>query len=1329
MNPERQPPTETPTCLGAGEPTEPGLGGGRERPECRNPTAIPRTESVAVEVRETKETDPTSAETPAEDQPSAYEHKLMHINARQGKLLVYGGTVNDRKVRILVDGGASENFVSTRLIAELRLKTKKKHEAGSVQLADGKAVPSHLVARLSYHIGTMKDTETFHSLELGEYDLILGMPWLVRLNPVTNWRKGTLTLQENQGSESPDPETGLLRVRGGKRKFHTLIPLDLAGPAPSTRCQLVTRHGLRQAANKGGSQNFLVMVSETQTESAAEPPAEAVESKFQQQIAAVLDKYPVMDPKAVMPFPKEREVSHQIELEPGAKPPSKRPYRLSPLEQDELKKQLEELTNRGYIRPSSSPYGAPVLFVKKKDGSMRLCVDYRALNAVTVKNCYPLPKIDELLDRLHGAQVFSKLDLAQGYHQVRMAEADIPKTAFRCQFGHFEFKVLPFGLCNAPSTFQALMNKVLRKAPGSAELLDFVIVYLDDILVFSKTEEEHLQHLEEVCKRLQAESLYAKRSKCCFGMKEVGFLGHTVSARGLATERDKVQAVQDWPVPTNQTEMASFLGLANFYRRFIQNYAEISVPLTELLKKGQEFKWSAEAQTAFEALKTQLCQAPVLAPPNRDLPYTICTDASAKAVGAVLLQGEGDSARAVAFASRKLTPAERNYLNHDRETLAVMYALRTWRHYVMNGHPVRVITDNTATKFILTKSTEQLNNRQRHWLSELADYNLVLEHRPGEENEVADALSRRADHGKEEGPEEGPQRPELSLAMALNSINWGSATTIKSNLLGEVHAAAEKDEEYQKIKAKIESKIRADYRLENGLLYTRSGRLYVPSTKEESLRTRLLAEAHDAPPSGHLGRDKTYERLARYFYWPRLFQQVASYCNSCETCQAVKPSNKNKIGLLNPLEAPRKPWESISLDLITDLPRTKRGHNACVTFVDRFSKMVHVWPCTKQVDSEEMVNIFLQAVFRLHGVPREIVSDRDPRFTAEFWSQIMKRLGAKLMMSTSNHPQTDGQSERANRTIEEILRCYVAPNHEDWDEHLATLEFAYNDSVNASTGYTPFYVQYGRHPYSPLALAFAPAKKPEEKETVTEFAERMQRVYRQVRLAILKAQARQAAYANQNRRDKEFKVGDKVWLSAQYRRPHMAALNAKPKLNPSWLGPFEVKRVISRSAYELELPPSYGNLHPVFNVSFLKEYVDGNEKFPGRPGRVPPPPPDLIDGEEHFRVHSLLNHRYTTHAGKRYLKWLVCWRGFGETSNSWEFDDDLKEDLDAKFYAGLRSAYEKVAKIPAGAEPPDGEKKVQKAEPAKPTRSKAAQQETVKPSTRLTRTSARRGGR
>jgi len=1291
-----------------------------ERPEERTtaPLRVETAECVGAAAKGSPALTDALAEKAEELRLSPYRHKLLQIKARKGRLLVYAGTLNEKAIRILVDGGANENFISSRLIRTERLKAKKKPEDDPVQLADGSSVPSSHVSRLKYQLGPFEDTETFHSLELGEYDMILGTPWLYRLNPIVNWRKGNITMRKNKG-----------------RRAETIAPLPEPLPPGQRTCKVVSHSAIRRGLEKEGTEAYVVLVNQTAPDGATPRDTGCAPSpEFQQKINAVLDRYPVMDPAAKPPFPKEREVSHQIELEPGARPPSKPAYRLSPLELDELKKQLEELTSRGYIQPSKSPYGAPVLFVKKKDGSMRLCVDYRALNAVTVKNSYPLPKIDELLDRLHGARVFSKMDLAQGYHQVRVAEADIPKTAFRCQLGHFEFKVMPFGLCNAPSTFQALMNNVLRKSPSGAELLDFVIVYLDDILIFSRTEEEHLHHIEEVCRRLQAESLYAKRSKCSFGLPEVDFLGHTVSQHGISTDKEKVKAIREWPAPRDTTEVLSFLGLANFYRRFIENFSTIALPLTELTKKEQEFVWSPEAKASFEALKNSLCNAPVLASPNREESYTIHCDASAFAIGAVLSQGEGDTYRVIAFESRKLNDAERNYLNHDKETLSVVHALRKWRHYIQNGHQTRVFTDNTATKYILSKSSEQLNYRQRNWLYELADYDIVLAHRPGIENVVADALSRRVDYEPEyEIKKELAKRPELQLS----SISWASATTIECNLLEEVQQASKHDAEYQKIKAKVEDRTRADYRLENGLLFTPDGRLYVPDDRAEapSLKTRLLAEAHDANVSGHLGRDKTYERLSRHFYWPKMFSQVAEYCNTCSTCQTCKPSNKNKIGLLSPLPAPSQPWESISLDLITDLPETKNGNTACVTFVDRFTKMIHVWPCKTQVSSEDMVNIFIQSVFRLHGAPREIVSDRDPRFTAAFWSQLFKRWGTKFNMSTANHPQTDGQSERANRTIEEILRCYVSPHHDDWDEHLALVEFAYNDSMQASTGFSPFYALYGRHPYSPLALSYPPAQKLDEKETVAEFAARLRRLQRDIRLAILKAQTRQIAQANKNRRDLEFKEGDQVLLHASFRRPHMSVLNARPKLNPSWLGPFRVKRVISRVAYELELPSAYQKIHPVVHVSWLREHLDGEQAFPGRPSGDPPPLPELIDEEEHFWVDAFLNHKYTTYGQRRNLSWLVRWKGYGEPKDTWEFDEDMKEDLSPEIYACLRSAYEQTAGIPAGAEPPDRDKPAakEKTETAKhdkgTSKSKAASLEaTAKPaqSARQTRASARR---
>ena len=446
----------------------------------------------------------------------------------------------------------------------------------------------------------------------------------------------------------------------------------------------------------------------------------------------VVWEFPDVFPDELPGMPPDRAVEFSIDLVPGAAPVSKKMYKMSPVELVELKKQLQELLAKGFIRPSSSPWGCSALFVKKKDDTLRMCVDYRPLNEVTVKNVYPLPRIDILFDQLTGARVFSKIDLRLGYHQIKVRPEDIPKTAFSTRYGLYEFTVMSFGLTNAPAFFMYLMNSVFME-----ELDKFVVVFIDDILIYSKTDEEHVEHLRVVLGRLREHQLYAKFSKCEFWLREVAFLGHVLSENGVAVDPSKVQDVLDWVQPQNVSDIRSFLGLAGYYRRFIENFSKVAKPMTELLKQGSVFEWSDACESAFQTLKKLLTTAPVLAQPDVTKGFDVYCDASGIGLGCVLMQ-EG---KVVAYASRQLKRHEENYPTHDLELAAVVHALKMWRHYLM-GNLCRIYTDHKSLKYIFTQA--DLNMRQRRWLELIKDYELEVHYHPGKANVVADALSRKA---------------------------------------------------------------------------------------------------------------------------------------------------------------------------------------------------------------------------------------------------------------------------------------------------------------------------------------------------------------------------------------------------------------------------------------------------------------------------------------------------------------------------------------------------------------------------------------------------------
>ena len=859
-------------------------------------------------------------------------------------------------------------------------------------------------------------------------------------------------------------------------------------------------------------------------------------------------------------LPPPRKIDHAIELTPGAEPPSRPTYRLSYVETDELKKQLADLSAKGFIKPSTSPFGAPVLFVHKKEGTLRLCVDYRALNKITIKNRYPLPRIEELMDRLAGAQYFSKIDLYSGYHQIRIKKEDTHKTAFRTRYRHYEFLVLPFGLMNAPATFMTLMNDIFRE-----HLDDFVIIYLDDILIYSKTKEEHLQHVRLVLKTLRKHHLYAKAKKCELIRRKVEYTGHYISADGIAVDPRNITTIRDWPAPTNPSEVRSFLGLASYYRKFVQGFSATATPLTALLHKDKKFQWTTPEQVAFDTLKEKLTTAPVLLLPDPNKPFTITTDASDFAIGAVLTQDQGKGEQPVAYESRKLSPAEQNYAVHEKELLAIVHAIRLWRMY-LEGRRFTVITDHASLEYIKTQAN--LSRRQARWLETLQANDFEVKYRPGKTNVVADALSRQ---------------PHLAAITTLTTRLADDQT---------FEEGYKKDKYFAPILETLQNPEEADEKekaqarnfewKDNRIYLKRDQRLAIPQDKQ--LRTHILMEHHDIEIAGHLGMDKTIEAITRNYYWPKMGKDIKKYIATCDTCQRNKPNNQQPVGLLQPLKTPANRWEEITMDFIVQLPLTKQGHDAIVVFVDRLTKRAHFQAMHTSATAPEVAKLFFSVIFKNHGLPRVIVSDRDAKFPSHFWQALFKQLGTKTAMSTAFHPQTDGQTERLNRTLEEMLRAYVTYKQDQWDEYLPAAEFAYNNSKKASTGFTPFELDCGQHPNTPITMT-----QPSHVPAANDFIDHWNAMMKIAKDSLMEAQDRQTKYANQHRRHQEFKEGDQVLLSMRNINNPVDRQRPTKKLTNRFAGPYTITKVISATAYKLDLPATM-KIHPVFHISLLKPY-------------------------------------------------------------------------------------------------------------------------------------------
>ncbi|KAA0051482.1 putative retrotransposon protein, identical [Cucumis melo var. makuwa] len=668
-------------------------------------------------------------------------------------------------------------------------------------------------------------------------------------------------------------------------------------------------------------------------------------------------------------LPPDREIEFTIELLPRTAPISQAPYRMAPSELKELKMQLQELVDKGCIRPSVSAWGAPVLFVKKKDGTLRLCIDYRQLNKVTIRNKYPLPRIDDLFDQLRGAALFSKIDLKSGYPQLKVRESNIANTAFRMRYGHYEFRVIPFGLTNAPAVFMDLMNRIFHRY-----LDQFVIVFIDDILVYSVDRESHEEHLRIVLQTLP---------------------------KGVSVDPKKVEAVVNWEKPISATEVRSFLGLAGYYRRFIEDFSRLALPLTALTRKNVKFEWSDKCEQSFHELKKRLVTAPILALPVTGKDYVIYCDASRLGLGCVLMQ----DGNVIAYASRQLKEHECNYPTYDLELAA-----------------------------------KELNLRQRRWLELIKDYDCTIEYHPIKANVVADALSRKL---------RLPKSALCGIRVALlNELRGSKAVVttedsgsllaqfqVRSSLVTEIVRRQSKESNLQKKFEKSKKGLEVEFELRTDGAIVKQGRLCVPNISE--LKNAILEEAHSSAYAMHPGSTKMYRTLKKTYWWSGMKQEIAEYVDRCLICQQVKPVRQRPGGFLNPLPVPEWKWEHITMDFLFGLPRTSSGHDGIWVIVDRLTKTTRFIPIKMTSTLDQLARLYVDKIFTESN-------------------------GNGLKFSTSFHPQTDGQSERTIQTLKDMLRACVLQLKGSWDTHLPLMEFAYNNNYQSSIGLAPYGALYGR---------------------------------------------------------------------------------------------------------------------------------------------------------------------------------------------------------------------------------------------------------------------------
>ena len=598
--------------------------------------------------------------------------------------------------------------------------------------------------------------------------------------------------------------------------------------------------------------------------------------------------------------------------------------------------------------------------------------------------------------------------------------------------------------------------------------------------------------------------------------------------------------------------------------------------------------------------------------PDVNQPFDIYADAAAFAIGAVLCQRDEDGTlRPCAYASAKLNQAERNYSSYERELYAIVHAFRTW-HHLLGNSAITVITDHKP----LTgqPAADNFVGRRARWHDYLQTFDFVLKYQSGKLNVVADALSRRPDH------------------IQLNHISLVAPQDLVQALTAEYAA--------DPVCVDVISKVSEDrtflYDEDTKLVYKlikEDWKVYVPNSS--SVKEKLVREHHDLGMSGHLGERKTLEALKRVYYWPLMYRTVQDYCKTCVSCQKNKSSQQRPVGLLHPLPTEHlQKWGEVTMDFIVGLPRTKAGFDSILTIVDRLTKMAYFAPCTATITAPKVAKLFFERVVCAgHGVPLKIISDRDSKFMSEFWQSMWAIYGTTLAPSTAYHPQSDGQSERTNRIIEQMLRHHVNERQDDWDQHLLPAQFAYNNAVQDSTQYSPFYLNYGVHPRTPGNLLAPPLSS---NPSVQEFVGQMAMDISKAKRFLNEAQLRQKRYADLKRQEDHFQVGDLVLLSTKNLQKQTAGV--APKLQPKFVGPYEIIKALGNSAYKLQLPREFGKVHDVFHASLLKPYQDGSDQFPLRAASSRQAPVWFSRGEAMWEVEAIV--------GKKRNKYLVKYKGW-----------------------------------------------------------------------------------
>ncbi|UYV65989.1 hypothetical protein LAZ67_3006074 [Cordylochernes scorpioides] len=850
---------------------------------------------------------------------------------------------------------------------------------------------------------------------------------------------------------------------------------------------------------------------------------------------------------------------HRIDTE-DAKPIKHKPYRVSAKERDIIKEQIDEMLTEGIIRPSSSPWSFPVILVKKRDGKYRFCVDYRKLNNVTVKDVYPIPRIDEVMDTLQGSTHFSAIDLRSGYWQVEVEERDKEKTAFTTAHGLYEFNVMPFGLCNAPATFERNMENMLGNLRWQ-----ICLCYLDDVIIYSPDFPTHLKRLEAVFRCFRESNLRLNDKKCRFDFEELEILGYITSKHGIKPAEHNIKAVRNFPRPKKVKEVQSFLGMCSYYRKFIKDFSKIADPLTNLIKKSVSFTWTERQEEAFQTLKTALLSPPILGHFNPNAPTYVHTDASNIGIGATLVQDIGGEEKVISYLSRTLSKAEQNYSTTEKECLAVVWSMSKLRPYLYGRH-FKIVTDHHALCWL--KNLKDPTGRLARWALKIQEYDFDIIHKSGKKHLDADGLSR--------GPLPETDWDEDFERLFLNQITDEEdkfIESVKKNLNGSRRSIAQ------------------NFKEEDGCLFKKNpnpeGRAWLLVVPENKKR-EIMKEYHNHMSNGHLGVARTMYRIKSKYFWPSMLKDVSEFVKTCHLCQSRKGSNQLPSGLLQPIPPANFPFERIGIDFVGPLPSTKNRKKWIIVLSDYYTRYAET-RAVSEATVKEVSKFLVEDIFLRHGAPQYLISDRGSQFTSNLMKEVMKTCKIKHCFTTSYHPQTNGLTERLNRTLINMLSMYVNTDQKNWDEILPFITHAYNTTIQETTGYSPFFLMFGREPTSLLddRNISVDIDKDDYDEYIKHHLDKINRTRKLVINNTIKTQERMKKNYDKKHMERSYEPGELVAVWTPIRK-----IGKCEKLLRKYFGPYRILKKLSNVNYLIEPKDNPGQDPLIVHVSRIKPYFE-----------------------------------------------------------------------------------------------------------------------------------------